>query len=195
MRYPLDLRFKLAAIASQIYVTDADGNNVFYIKQKLFKLKENIEIFTDGSKTQKLYTVKADRVIDFSPEFTLYDPNESPLGSVKRHGRKSIWKSTYDIKIGNMLELKVTEHDPWVKVADALISEIPVVGLISGYILHPRYDVTDSNGNIIAKLDKKPAFLEGRYGLDATAASLDENTSRTFSALMMVVVLRERLRG
>ncbi len=195
MRYPLDLRFKLAAIASQIYVTDADGNNVFYIKQKLFKLKENIEIFTDSTKTQKLYTVKADRVIDFSPEFTLYDANESPVGSVKRHGRKSIWKSTYDIKIGNMLELKVTEHDPWVKVADALVSEIPFVGLISGYILHPRYDVTDASGNIIASLDKKPAFLEGKYGLDATAASFDENTHRTFAALMMVVVLRERLRG
>jgi uncharacterized protein YxjI len=195
MRYPLDLRFKVIALASQIYVSDADGNQVFYIKQKLFKLKENIEIFSDSSKTMKLYTVKADRIIDFSPEFTLYDQNESAIGSVKRLGRKSIWKSTYEVKVGNMVQLTVKEHDPWVKVADALVSEIPIIGLISGYILHPRYDVTDANGQVVGNLEKMPAFLEGKYRLDGSATNFDDNAHRTFAALMMVVVLRERLRG
>lgn len=196
MRYPLDLRFKIAAIASQIYVTDADGNQIFYIKQKLFKLKENIEIFTDNNKSQKLYTVKADRIIDFSPEFALWDASERLVGSVKRFGKKSIWKSTYEIKIGESLQLTVKETNPWAKVMDVLLGEIPLLGLLSGYVFHPHYAVTNHQGQNVGSLQKMPAFLESKYTLDKdTLANFDENASNAFAALMMVVVLRERLRG
>jgi hypothetical protein len=34
MQYPLQLRFKLMALASQIYITEPDGDLVFYVKQK-----------------------------------------------------------------------------------------------------------------------------------------------------------------
>lgn len=37
MDFPLDARFKLLAIASQVSVTDAFGTPVFYAKQKAFK--------------------------------------------------------------------------------------------------------------------------------------------------------------
>ena len=196
MRYPLELKFKIAAISSQIYVTDADGNQIFYVKQKLFKFKENIEIFSDDSKTQKVYNVKADRIIDFSPELTLSDANNNPLGSVKRHGRKSIWRSTYDINIGSQLQLKVTETNPWAKLLDQLLAQIPFLGILSAYIFHPHYAVTDQNGQTIASLEKRPAFFEGKYRLDGSSITgFDEATHRVFAALMMVVVLRERFRG
>lgn len=196
MQFPVKLRFKLAAIASQIYVTDASGANIFYVKQKLFKLKENIEIFTDSTKTQKIYTVKADRVIDFSPVFTLLNAQDQEIGSVKRLGRKSIWRATYQLQIGPGIQLTVSEINPWVKVADAFLSEIPFFGLISGHILHPKYAITDTTANQqISILSKQPAFFEGVYSLDNLNASFDENTQQTFTALMIVVVLRERLRG
>jgi uncharacterized protein YxjI len=195
MRYPLNLRFKIAAIASQIYVNDADGNQIFYVKQKLFKLKENIEIYTDSSKTQKLYTVKADRVIDFSPEFILRDSNEVVLGSVKRFGRKSIWKSNYDLKIGQSLQFKVTETNPWVKVIDSLISEIPLIGLVSAYFFHPEYQVSDQHGQTVASFKKLPALFEGKYTLENKSLESEEKTHNIFAALIMVVVLRERFRG
>lgn len=196
MQYPLDLRFKIAAIASQIYVTDASGNTVFYVKQKLFKLKENIEIYTDSTKTQKIYTVKADRIIDFSPEFTLYNAQDQALGSVKRFGRKSIWKSNYEVKVGPSVHLKVQELNPWAKVADSFFGEIPFVGMLSGYFFHPKYSVTDATTNQpVAELEKRPAFLEGLYRLDHQNSTYDESSQHIFAALMMVVVLRERMRG
>jgi hypothetical protein len=59
MNYPLDLSFKLLALASQIYIRDANGNLFGYVKQKLFKLKEDINIFADESQTRQLYNIKA----------------------------------------------------------------------------------------------------------------------------------------
>lgn len=196
MRYPLRFSFKLAALASQIYATDADGNDLFYVKQKLFKLKENIEVFTDKTKQTRLYTVKADRVIDFSPLFTLSDETGSVLGSVKRFGRVSIWRARYELQIGNDLKLNVQEANPWTKVLDGLLSEVPILGLVSGYIFQPRYTISDSNGKETAELKKLPAFFEGKYALyNVSMDNKDENTQKLFAVLMMVVVLRERLRG
>lgn len=195
MRYPLKLRFKLAAIASQIYATDADGNSIFYVKQKLFKLKEDIEIFTDSSKTNKLYNVKADRVIDFSPTFTLYDASGVAVGAVKRNGGASIWKANYTLQTGPV-QVTISELNPFAKVMDAILSQVPFLGLISGYIFQPKYGIVDQSNNQVGQLDKLPAFFEGLYQLDSTAiTTVDETTQRNFAALMMVVVLRERLRG
>ena len=41
-RFPLELTFKILAIAPQIRVKDAEGNPVLYVKQKLLKLKEHV---------------------------------------------------------------------------------------------------------------------------------------------------------
>jgi uncharacterized protein YxjI len=66
MNYPIHFSFKILAIASQIYIRDSSGNLLAYVKQKLFKLKEDINVFGDEGQTQLLYNIKADRVLDFS---------------------------------------------------------------------------------------------------------------------------------
>ena len=66
MNYPLTMSFKILAVAPQIFIKDATGQEVMYVKQKLFKLKEAIQVFSDQSQSQLLYTINADRVLDFS---------------------------------------------------------------------------------------------------------------------------------
>ncbi len=72
MNYPIELSFKLLALASQIYIRDGGGNLIGYCKQKMFKLKEDINIFADEGQTHLLYNIKADRVIDFSAKYMLF---------------------------------------------------------------------------------------------------------------------------
>ena len=47
MNVPLDARFKLFTIASQISVTDATGRVGLYAKQKAFKFKESVTVVAD----------------------------------------------------------------------------------------------------------------------------------------------------
>lgn len=49
MKFPLDLRFKIIAIAPQATVTDANGDQVCYMKQKLLRLREKVEIYPEPS--------------------------------------------------------------------------------------------------------------------------------------------------
>ena len=195
MKYPLSLRFKVIALASQIKAVDSSGDTVFYVKQKLFKFKENIEIYSDDTKTKLLYTLKADRVIDYSPELSLIDTDGNKKGSIKRLGRKSIWRSTYVLN-DNHETYRVTELNPWTKVIDTLFSEIPFIGLLGGFFFHPKYNVVnESNNETVAILSKESNLFEGKYVFDASAANHTDSRSQIFSILMMAVVLRERTRG
>ena len=97
MNYPLTMTFKILAVAPQIFVRDANGTEIMYVKQKLFKLKEAINIFSDQSQSHQLYAIKADRIIDFSARYNFSDNQGLTLGAVKRRGMRSLWKASYDI--------------------------------------------------------------------------------------------------
>ncbi len=83
MNFPLHLSFKIIAVAPQIRVTDADGRPVCHVRQKLFKFKEAVEVFTDPSRTRRLCQIKAGRVIDFSATFNSAQNDRSRAASRK----------------------------------------------------------------------------------------------------------------
>ncbi|MBD3291713.1 MAG: hypothetical protein GF393_02220, partial [Armatimonadia bacterium] len=88
MDYPLTLRFKILAIAPQISVEDAKGNLLYYVRQKVLKLKEEVTVFGDRERTQPRFSINADRIIDFSARYRFTDLDGNELGSVKRQGMK-----------------------------------------------------------------------------------------------------------
>lgn len=194
MHYPLQLSFKILALARQLSVTDVGGNLLFYVKQKAFKLKEAVTVFADLGQTRALYTINADRVLDFSARYRFADNAGTPLGSVKRHGMKSIWKAQYDIMDGEVVTMTVREENPWIKLFDGLFSEIPIAGIFSGYLLNPAYVVTRPDGTRLMRLVKRPALFEGKYIIEKHGELTPEEETRLLLGLTMIVLL-ERGRG
>ncbi len=194
MQYPLELSFKVLALTPQIAVTDAGGNLVFYVKLKMFKLKEQVTIFSDEEKTRPLYYINADRVIDFSGRYHFTDINGANLGSVKREGMRSIWKAHYNILDGEEVVMSIREEKPWVKVADGCIGQIPIIGLISGFIFHPTYLVSRVDGSIVMRLEKQPSFFESKFTVKKDL-ELDEREETRVLLSLMMMILFERARG
>ncbi|MEK6588899.1 MAG: hypothetical protein AABY97_08680 [Chloroflexota bacterium] len=194
MQYPLELKFKVLALAPQISVTDAGGQQVFYVKQKLFKLKEAVTVFADTDQTRPLYTLNADRILDFSAQYHFVDLMGMPLGSVKRDGMKSLWRARYNILNGTAPTLTIREENPWVKVVDGLVGEIPLVGLFSGYLFHPAYLVTRGENMRLMRLEKQPSFFEAKFKIDKLAELQPAEETRILLSLLMMVLL-ERSRG
>ncbi|WP_445633224.1 LURP-one-related family protein [Nostoc sp. DSM 114161] len=194
MQYPLELTFKLWAFAPQMSVVDAQGNLAFYVKQKLFKLKEAITIFADAEQTRPRYYIKADRIIDFSARYDFTDSNGNYIGSVKRRGLKSLWRARYDIFDGDTSTLNIQEKNPWVKIADALFAEIPVVGMFTGYVFNPVYLVSRDDGTVVMRLEKIPTFLSRKFIIKAVDELSDRQEQQILLSLMMMLLL-ERNRG
>lgn len=194
MQYPLELTFKLWALAPQISVVDTQGNLVFYVKQKLFKLKEAITIFADVEQTRPLYDIKADRIIDFSARYDFTDSQGNYIGGVKRRGLRSLWRARYDIFDGDISTFNVQEKNPWVKVADALFAEIPILGIFTGYVFNPTYLVSRADGTFVMRLEKMPSFLSRRFMIKAIDQISDREEQQLLLSLVMMILL-ERNRG
>lgn len=194
MNYPLNMSFKVLAIARQISVTDAGGNLIFYVKQKAFKLKEAVTVFSDAAQSQPLYSINANKVLDFSARYTFADNSGRPLGSVRRKGMKSIWKAFYEVLDGENVVMTITEENAWTKVLDSLIGEIPVLGMFTGYLFHPAYLVSRPNGAVVMRLEKQPAFFEGKFLIQKQAEMNQHEEEQALLSLIMMILL-ERRRG
>jgi uncharacterized protein YxjI len=194
MNYPLNLSFKILALARQLSVTDAGGRLIFYVKQKAFKLKEAVTVFADAEQSQPLYSINANKVLDFSARYTFTDRNGRPLGSVKRQGMKSLWKAHYDILDGETPVMTIKEENPWTKVLDSLVGEVPILGMFTGYLFHPAYLVTRQNGAVVMRLEKQPAFFEGKFVIQKQAEMDQAEEERAILSLLMMILL-ERHRG
>jgi len=195
VNYPLDLSFKLLALANRISVTDAQGSLIFYVKQKMFKLKEAVTIFADTEQRRPLYKINADRVIDFSGRYHITDVDGRTLGSIKRQGMKSLWKARYDIFDGaDRSVLTISEENPWVKVVDALVGEIAVVGIFTGYFFNPSYALKRADEAIVMRFKKQPSMFESKFRLESLIPLSDEEEQRAVLSVLMMVLL-ERRRG
>lgn len=176
MNYPIQLRFKKITLTNEMRVIDGTGQDIAYVRQKLLKFKEEVVVFSDRTKTKELFKIKADKVIDWSPTYTVYDPSDKPLASTKRSGAKSLWNATYELTVGDKAIGILKERNPWVKFLDAILGEIPLIGLVIGYFINPTYDLAAPDGKIIANLVKRPAFFEGFYLIEnISLGEMDDN--------------------
>ena len=196
IQYPLKLSFKLMALASQATVTDAAGNTVLFTKQKMFKFREHVEIFTDKSKKTRLAEIKTRKVIDWSARYESTDATGQPIGSVGRRGWRSMWKAHYDVfNPGDEIsDFSIREENPGAKIMDGILGGIPVIGLATGYLFHPRYLATRSDGQPAMRLEKKAAFFEGKFEITKVGEMTPREELNLILSFMMLVML-ERKRG
>jgi uncharacterized protein YxjI len=164
--------FKFVGAAFHIY--NGQGEVEFYVKQKGFKLKEDIRVFTGEDMKEEVLLIQARNVIDFSAVYDVYDSNTNEkVGSLQRKGLKSMIKDEWIILDINGIEVGSIKEDSTglALVRRFLVNIIPqsFVGTIGNeqvFIFKQRFnpfiqkiglDFTDSN-NV---LDKRLGIAAG----------------------------------
>ena len=64
--FPLHFTFRILTLAPRMDVVDATGRSVLHARQKLLRLKEHVEIFTDATRSVRLAEIRANKIIDWS---------------------------------------------------------------------------------------------------------------------------------
>lgn len=193
MNYPLTVSFKLLALLSQLTVTDASGATVCYLKRK-FSWKEKITIFSDSGQTQPLYYIESNKAIAVSPVYTFTSAAGAELGTVTCNGWKSLWNIDYQIRpVGrDVATLQIDEENPWIKVIDTVVGEIPILGLATAFLFHPAYLVKRGDTKVL-RLVKKPSLFESKFALEKHGdLSPDEETLALLGLMVMVLAARNR---
>ena len=116
------------------------GNTLAFVKQKLFKFKEHVQVFSNQNQTELKYEIRADKWLDFNTCYTFTNADGKEIGKVTRKGWKSLWKANYTVLDENGNEdLIIKEANPFAKVFDGLLGEIPILGIFTGYLFNPKY--------------------------------------------------------
>ena len=193
--YPLSFKFRVTTLHNDFTATDALGNTRAYVKQKLFKLKEHVSVFADDSQTELKYEIRANKWLDFNTSYSFTTADGKQIGRVARKGWRSIWKASYEIYDEiDQQDLVIQEKSAWVKVWDSLLSEVPLLGIFTGYFFNPSYTLTRPDGTLVCLFKKEASFLGRQFTLHQEAKFEKGEEERILLSMMMMVLL-ERRRG
>ena len=195
MQFPLQLTFKVTTLSNDFVATDATGNTIAYVRQKMLRLLEEVQVFNNESRSELNYTIRANRWLDFNSTYTFTNRTGYEAGRIVRKGWASLWKAHYEIfDEKQQSDLIIREENPWAKIFDSMLGEIPLLGILSGYLFHPSYIVTRPNGTEVVRLTKQPSFWGRKFNVDKLAIFESGEEERIVLGLMMMILL-ERQRG
>lgn len=132
--------FKL--LGGAFHVFDPAGNVVLYSKQKAFKLKEDIRIYTGEDMGTEVLTIRTDQIIDLGATYHVHDSQQGGVrvGSLKRKGLKSMLRDEWVILDSSGQEVGIIQEDSF---ALALLRRLMV-----GWLLPQRYYGTIGNNPV-----------------------------------------------
>ena len=148
------LKRQAIALTGRFRFYDPSGNLVMFSEQKMFKLREDIRVFSDESKTQEVLMIKARQIIDFSAAYDVVDSaTGQKVGALRRKGLASILRDEWEIlDVGDNVIGKLFEDS----MGLALVRRF-LTGLVP-----QNYDITIGTERVA---DLKQAFNPFAYQL------------------------------
>ncbi len=85
-------------LGAGFHVYDKNDALVAYSKQKAFKLKEDIRVYSDESQTNELLLIQARQIIDFSAAYDMVDSSSgTKVGAARRKGFTSMFRDSWEL--------------------------------------------------------------------------------------------------
>jgi uncharacterized protein YxjI len=165
------LKRQVFALTGKFRVYDAAENLVLFSEQKMFRLREDIRVYSDESKAQEVLIIKARQIIDFSAAYDVIDAlTGQKAGALRRKGWRSLLRDEWEILDANDQPVGMLFED---SMGRALLRRF-----LLGTFLPQDYDVTIGSERV--------ADIHQRFNLFAYRLDLDfsMDTGRKFDHRM-----------
>lgn len=173
--------FKLFGNAIRIFDEQRE-NLLLYVKQKAFKLKEDITIFSDEQETKPVLKINARNILDFSAAYDVTDvATGEKLGVLRRKGMMSSFvMDAWEILDKNDAVIGKIQEDSW------------VMALIRRYlanIIPQKFNISIGDQPVgVAKQTWNPFLPQMRVDFTAdTAKKLDRRLGLAAIVLLQVI--------
>lgn len=150
------LRRQAIALTGKFRFYDPMGTLVMFSEQKMFRLREDIRVYSDERKSQEVLSIKTRQILDFSAAFDVVDTaTNQKVGTLRRKGLRSLLRDEWEVlnENGNLVG-KLFEDS----IGMALLRR-----LVLGSWLPQNYDITLGDRRVA---DLKQRFNPFRYVLD-----------------------------
>ena len=142
------IRKKTITIGNKYWLEDQSGAVLGFCKQKLFKFKEDIRIYTDENESQELFRIKQEQIMDAWGNFAVIDSvTNDKLGFVKRNIISAFAKDKWELyNTSNQMVGKIEETS----TGSALARKY-----LPGGALIPEKMHLEMNGQILADINQE----------------------------------------
>jgi len=176
------LKRQVLALTGKFRLFNPQGQLVMYSQQKMFKLREDIRIYSDEMKTRELLYIQARQILDFSAAYDIIDSQSGiKIGVLRRKGFKSIVQDEWQVLDATDQEIGILHED---SLAQAMLRR-----LLLGTLLPQNYDLLLGDTRVA---DLRQRFNLIRYELDIdcsmdTARRLDRRLAIAAGILLATV--------
>ena len=96
------LRRQAIALTGKFRFYDPAGTLVMFSEQKMFRLREDIRVSSDESKSQEVLSIKARQLLDFSAAYDVMDSTmNQKVGVLRRKGLRSLLRDEWQVLDAN----------------------------------------------------------------------------------------------
>ena len=185
MQYPLELSYKTTERDPQISVADASGNLIFNLNHSPTENGSSVMVYSDPEQSSLRYKISPDWILDFSAQYHFTDNDGELLGSVRRDGERSMWRTRFEIMNGGPPNLEICEENSLTKFMDTIMGEIPLVGAVIPRLV---YLVRAEDGDTLVRIEKQPRLFESCFRIEKqTDIDASEETRILLSLLILVL--------
>lgn len=167
-------RYEVYAPAAPGTGSKEEAELLVFAEQKRMKLKEEIGFFADTAKTQPLFSVKAENVLDPRARYQVLDPSGQVIARFKKDFGQSFLRSTWHLQDAAGGETGIArERNLVASLFRRYGSLVPYIGEFLGLIPIPyNFDFTDTARTLIA-VNEKLWSIRDRYRLTMTPEGKD----------------------
>lgn len=92
------LKKQFFALTGILRIYNSQDQLVLYSQQKIFKLKEDIRVYADETKTRELLIIQARQILDFSAYYDVIDSQfTTKVGGLRRKGFRSLVQDEWEV--------------------------------------------------------------------------------------------------
>ena len=167
-------RITLMVNRYEIRVANPDGTEgalMAFAEQKRMKLKEEINFFTDESRTRRVFSFKARQRLDVHAEHDVYDEGGRVIGWFSKQFGASLLRSTWNLSVPGITAVG-QERSPFIAILRRVWDLIPYVGDVwVPFVFH--FDFVDgATGRPVMSSDRQISIRD-RYTVDVPDPRLD----------------------
>jgi len=129
------LKRQFLALTGKLRFFNPQGGLVLFVEQKMFRLREDIRVYSDESKSREVLLIKARTIIDFSAAYDVIDATDGTrVGTLRRKGFKSMLRDEWEV-------LDSTDHPIGLLFEDSMGMAM-LRRFLLGNLLPQNYDIT-----------------------------------------------------
>jgi uncharacterized protein YxjI len=106
------LKRQVLALTGKFRIYGPNGQLLLYSQQKMFRLREDIRVYSDESRSQELLYIQARQILDFSAAYDVIDSiTNERVGVLRRKGFRSMLRDEWEVLDANQRSLGVLTED------------------------------------------------------------------------------------